>query len=62
MKPTAMIEQDEDGWWAHQKLDDWTVLGHGGTQEEALTDLEKQVAGFADFLKRTGENTPAAVR
>jgi hypothetical protein len=62
MKQTAMLEQDADGWWANRRLDDCTILGHGRTKEEALADLEKRVAGFADFLKRTRGKASESLR
>ncbi len=60
MRQIARFEQDADGWWANRKLGEDNILGHGRTKEEALVDLEHQVAGFLDFLKRTGRNVSGA--
>ena len=46
------FEQDVDGWWANRRLADCIILGHGQTKDEALHDLEFQVAGFENFMKR----------
>lgn len=59
MKQTARFEQDANGWWwASQTLAEDNILGYGSTKGEALVDLGHQVAGFLDFLKRTGSNVP----
>jgi hypothetical protein len=51
MKQTPRFEQDGDGWWASRTSGKDNILGHGSTKEEALADLEHQVAGFLVFLK-----------
>jgi hypothetical protein len=53
-KQTARFERDGNGWWANRKFGEDNILGYGGTKEEALADLEHQVAAFLDFLQRTG--------
>lgn len=58
MQQKATLQQDADGWWANQRLDDCTIWGHGKTEEQALADLERRIAGFLDFLKRTAGKAP----
>jgi hypothetical protein len=48
--------------YCHRRLNDCTILGHGRTKEEALDDLEKRVAGFVEFLKRSRQETPEPLR
>jgi hypothetical protein len=54
--------RDADGWWANRKLGEDNILGYGKTKEEALSDLENQVAGFLDFLETTQGNVPESRR
>jgi hypothetical protein len=56
MTLTIGFEQDGDGWWANRNFGEDNILGYGDTKEEALVDLDLQVAGFVDFLKRTAKN------
>lgn len=62
MKQIARFEQDVDRWWANRKPGEGTILRHDITEQEALEDLEHQVASFADFLKRIGRNVPKSLR
>jgi hypothetical protein len=39
-----------------------TVLGHGRSEEEALQDLEYQIARFSDFLRRSQRVVPESLR
>lgn len=56
--PRARFERDGDGWWASRRFGEDNILGRGSTQEEALVNLEYQVAGFLDFLKEHWEKWP----
>jgi hypothetical protein len=58
MKQKAIFERDADGWWASRNIAGDNILGHGGTKQDALVDLEHQVTGFMDFLHRTRRNAP----
>ncbi len=60
VKHTAILERDADGWWASRKVGEDNILGHGITEEIALADLEFQVAGFMDFLKKNGRYKPVS--
>jgi predicted RNase H-like HicB family nuclease len=62
MKKTAKLQKEADGWWAIRSLGEDNILGHGKTREEALVDLERQVTGFLDFLKRSGRDVPGSPR
>jgi len=55
---TTGFQQDAAGWWANRKLGEDNILGYGRTKEEALADLENQVAGFLSFLETTRGNVP----
>jgi predicted RNase H-like HicB family nuclease len=61
MKAATTVEFEADGWWASCKFGDDTVLGHGSSREAALEDLERQVEGFVNFLKRTGQPIPESL-
>ena len=60
MKPLS--EQDAEGWWANRQVGVDTVLGHGRSEEEALQDLEYQIARFSDFLRRSQRVVPESLR
>jgi hypothetical protein len=62
LKNKARFEREADGWWAIRSLGEDNILGRGKTKEEALMDLERQVAGFANFLRSTGRNVPESLR
>jgi len=61
IKKAARFKKEADGWWAIQNLGEDNILGHGSTKEEALVDLEHQLASFVKFLRSTGRNIPRSL-
>lgn len=58
---TVKVEREADGTWTASLMDQYAVMAHGNTRDEALAGVRRGTVSLMDYLKERVEIVTVAI-